>query len=247
MLAPRSSGRNPKVSIKTLFVYLATATTLACSGGSSNPAAPGSDSGSGGSGGSSSTSCRTFTTAADVTTVSGGVTTTAKVTGSFATSNRQSTSNTLFTNGSLCSTTLGNYQSVADFVDEVRVVPPVFLLTSTTTTTSGSCGGTSVTQTYTYDAQRRLTQQSASTGTTTYSAWDSAGRPTTGRSGTSTFTIVYDDAARTQTSTTSGSNGTSTGILTFDANGNQIRNEVRGASGTSVTTYSITSMDKVCK
>jgi hypothetical protein len=35
MLAPRSSGRNPKVSIKTLFVYLATATTLACSGGSS--------------------------------------------------------------------------------------------------------------------------------------------------------------------------------------------------------------------
>jgi hypothetical protein len=33
MLAPRSSGRNPKVSIKTLFVYLATATTLACSGG----------------------------------------------------------------------------------------------------------------------------------------------------------------------------------------------------------------------
>jgi YD repeat-containing protein len=172
----------------------------------------------------------------------------AKLTASFNSSANQSTVNTLFANGALCSTTVGSYRSTADFVDEVRVIPGVFLVTSSTTTNSGACGSSSGTVTFTYDAQRRLTQQTTSVGgTTTWTAWDGSGRPTTGSSPGVTYVQAYDDAARTVTTTTTNSSGASVGVLTFDANGNQIRNEVSGAAGTSITTFSITSTDRVCK
>src|SRR5207247_1833070 len=116
---------------------------------------------------------------------------------------------------------------------------------STTTSNSGGCGISTATTTYTYDSQRRLTQTTNVGGTTTWTAWDSAGRPTTGNSPGATYGIVYDDTARTSTTSSATSSGTSVGILTYDANGNQLRNEVRGSSGNSVTTYSITSTDKV--
>lgn len=243
MLALQNRRRNRKTSLSAICAAMAM--TMACSGGSSDTTSPSPISSGGGTSGSGT--CRTFTTAADVTTVSGGVTTNAKVTGAFNSSTNQSTSNTLFANGNACSTTIGSYRSTADFVDEVRVVPGVFLLTSSTTTNAVACGTGSGTTTYTYDAQRRLTQTANSGGTTTWTQWDNSGRPTLGSSPGATYVISYDDSARASTTTTTTSNGTSVGILTYDANGNQLRNEVRGSSGTSVTTYSINSTDKVCK
>jgi hypothetical protein len=110
-------------------------------------------------------------------------------------------------------------------VDEVAVIPPLTLSSSTTTTISGGTVPPSTgTATRTYDGQKRLlTQVSVSQGqtsTTTYTAWDSAGRPTAatvvsgGQSTSQSFT--YDNATRTQTS----SNAGVTCTQTFDQNGN---------------------------
>jgi hypothetical protein len=42
----------------------------------------------------------------------------------FDSSSRKATVNTNFANGAPCSTLVTSYNSVADFVDEVRVIPP---------------------------------------------------------------------------------------------------------------------------
>jgi hypothetical protein len=42
----------------------------------------------------------------------------------FDSSSRTATVNTNFANGAPCSTLVTSYNSVADFVDEVRVIPP---------------------------------------------------------------------------------------------------------------------------
>lgn len=67
---------------------------------------------------------------------------------------------------------------------------------------------------------RRLTGWTAVPGdTTTFTAWDSSGRPTTGSiSNSTTISNVYDDAARTETTTSNPGNTVST--QTFDAHGN---------------------------
>ena len=198
----------------------------------------------------SGSSCRTYPTNASVHTITtaSNVTFDALETGTFDASTKKSTVLTMFANGAPCSTHVANYNSVADFVDEVRVIPGVFLVTSDVNTNSGACGAGTATGTYTYDAQRRLTQISNSAGgVTTYTAWDASGRPTFGTSSGASTSIVYDDAARTATSTQVGSSGTSVGTLTFDANGNQVRNVVVQNGVTSTTTFTITATAQVCK
>ena len=82
------------------------------------------------------------------------------------------------------------------------------------------------TSTHTYDAQRRLVQTvstttqggQTTTANTTFTAWDSAGRPTASTSGTSQSTFVYDNATRTQVSTAVGTGVSCTQV--FDQNGN---------------------------
>jgi hypothetical protein len=159
-----------------------------------------------------------------------------------------STVNTNFAGGAPCSTVVTSYSSVADFVDEVSVIPPVFHSTTSVSTNSGACGAGTATQTYTYDSQRRLTQLSGPGSVTTYTAWDGSGRPTTGSTGGQTISITYDDANRSWTTTTTASNGSkSVGTLTFDANGNQIRNVVVSGNVTTTTTFNNTATATVCK
>ena len=75
------------------------------------------------------------------------------------------------------------YRSTADFVDEVKSIPPRTLSLRSTAT-----GGLSFSVNNSYDAQRRLTgftrTAAGETITTTYTSWDSAGRPTAGARGT---------------------------------------------------------------
>src|SRR5262249_8674530 len=144
----------------------------------------------------------------------------------FNATTKQSTVQTMFANGAPCSTNVTSYNSVADFVDEVRVIPGVILATGNTNTNSGSCGTVSGSNTYTYDGQRRVVQVSNTVGgVTTCTAWDSSGRPTVGRTnGGLTISNAYDDAARTWTGTQTQPNGTtSVATESFDANGAQTR------------------------
>ena len=141
------------------------------------------------------------------------------------------------------------YNSVEDFVDEVRVVPPIARIqTQSRRYMSGS--GPTGNLTYEYDATRRQTRISANMGgnplVTTYSAWDPLGRPTTAvvSSPASTITLQYkyDNAARTMTTT--GPAGVQ--VDTYDADGNMIREETTNGSGRTVYSFKIRT-DKVCK
>jgi YD repeat-containing protein len=255
----RSTHMRRSVHARVAGIVLLALMGITCGGssGSSGSGSNGSSSGSPTAPGPPTTtnSCRTYPTNANVQTTTSGtsIVFNALVTGDFDTSTRKATVTTKFANGAPCSVLVSNYNSVADFVDEVRVVPPVFHTTGTVGTNSGSCGTGTVTGAYTYDAQRRLTQISNSAGgVTTYTAWDSAGRPTVGTSTangvTSSTTITYDDAARSWSSVQTAPNGTkSLGTLTFDADGNQLKNVVVDGNVTTTTTYTNTATAKVCK
>jgi YD repeat-containing protein len=146
------------------------------------------------------------------------------------------------------------YEAVADFVDEVRVIPPISraMAGSTRYTPSGP-GARDSSQAFSYDAQRRLTQlvirsSGGPSQTMTYEAWDAAGRPTSlimtaGR--TFDLRYSYDDGARTMTIETPSIGAVQT--HTFDENGNQVR-EVSSAGGV-VTTYAwaIAATEKICR
>ena len=188
-------------------------------------------------------SCRTFATAATASTTSSGVTQALSLTGAFDSGAMRSTVTTLLPGGGPCSTTVATYRSIADFVDEVRVNPGVTLATTAVTTTSGACGSTTNTVTFSYDGSRRLTQFTSIGGTTSYTAWDGSGRPTSGSTSTGILiTNVYDDSARTLTQTQVSSGSRTVNAQTFDANGIQTRVVVTDGSGatTSTTTFGTT-------
>jgi YD repeat-containing protein len=171
----------------------------------------------------------------------------ATFTASFNSSVNQATITSHLPNGSVCTTTVNSYRSTADFVDEVRVIPPLTLVTATSTTGSAACGSGTSSVTYSYDSQRRLTQFTTPGGPTTYTAWDSSGRPTAGTYSGSSLSYVYNDGARTLTLTTISGAVTSVDTITFDANGTNIMEVVRTGSNVSTTTNTIASTDRVCK
>lgn len=232
--------------VSTMLVVAGLAAAAAC-GNSSNSGGPGGPSGSS----SGSGTCRTYATAANVTTTALGQTFNANLTGAFNTSNNTSTITTMSANGTPCTTSVSTYRSRADFVDEVRVIPGVLMQTSTTTTNSGGCGSGTSTVNYAYDGQRRLTSFTTSSlgvsGTTTYTAWDSSGRPTQGSFPGTTILNVYDDAARTMTQTQTTGGSTSTTVTTVDANGNQVSVVARSGPVTTTTTFTNTATAQVCK
>jgi hypothetical protein len=167
------------------------------------------------------------------------------------------------------------YSSVADFVDEGAVIGRALVSRSTSSGTvstpdlRGGCvsapfPATSVN--YTYDAQRRPTSASDSTGavTITYTAWDASGRPTRGTTTTSVcssepFSYGYDDAARTIVYTTErGGIGTcplSTSIYVYDGMGLLVRTSgtttlpspFGDSTITSVGVYLASATAQVCK
>lgn len=228
-----------------LLAALALASSMACgrkkvadNSSTGNPVAP-----------STQTGCRTYPTAATITTTIGNNTQTAFMTGLFNASTRTSTITSVLANGNTCSTSVSSYSSVADFVDEVRVIPGVSLQTSTTNTNGAGCGGSTATVQYTYDAQKRLVSFGSGGSLTTYSAWDSAGRPTLGGFPGTTIANAYDDATRTwvQTQTQTAGGSPSTTTTTFDANGNQLKVVTLSGNTTITTTYATSSTARVCK
>jgi hypothetical protein len=234
-------------SIACLTAIAAVLVGGACGGGSgssgssnpSNPTGPGTG---------TSGRCRTYPTVAGVTTTAAGITQNANLTGAFNASTNQATITISFGGGGLCSTAVHSYRSVADFVDEVRVVPPVPLVLSTTTTNSGSCGSGTATATNTYDAQRRLMQISSVGGTITYTAWDTSNRPTTGTMSTGgTITNVYNDPARTITQTQVSGGVTTVTTMSYDSNGAQtmVVVTISGAVVTT-TTFNNTATAQIC-
>jgi YD repeat-containing protein len=218
-----------------LAVSLAAAGTPAC-GGSSSPSPIGG-----------SNTCRTYPTAASVTTTTSGFTQNALLTGAFNASTNQSTVTTQFASGAPCTTTVNSYRSTADFVDEVRVIPPVSLQTSTSTTNAGACGSGTSNVSYAYDGQRRLTSFTSGGSTTTYTAWDSSGRPTAGSFPGTSIANVYNDSARTLTQTQTSGSATSVTTTTYDANGTNVMIVNTSGSVVSTTTITVTSTAQVCK
>lgn len=205
-------------------------------GGSSTPTAPSSSSG----GGSTGQPCRTYpTSATDVVTNPSAVppfTLTNTYTAVFNPSTNQITVTGNVKASTGCAgpfTAASTWGSLADFVAEVAVIPPLTRATRTERS-ANACGASATTTTLTYDGQNRLTQL----GTTSYTAWDSSGRPTagtqTGRAGPISWSFSYDNSTRIKTST-SILNGVPTAVsTTFDVNGNVIG--ISGAGTTSVTT-----------
>jgi YD repeat-containing protein len=244
----RLEGRTGRL----LGAIVITGVTAGCGGGGSGSGGGTPTSPTNGGGSSSGPACRTYFTNENITTRTSGtnIVFNAIQSANFDTSTKKATTQVKFTNGSVCGTGVASYNSVADFVDEVRVIPPVFLAVGTTSAGGGSCGGGAAAAgslTYHYDGSRRLTGWTAVPGdTTTFTAWDSSGRPTTGTTSSGgTLSLVYDDGARTSTATSNPGNTIST--LTFDANGNMIKQVLVTGGATVTTTFDITSTATVCK
>src|SRR4030095_10856620 len=127
--------------------------------------------------------------------------------------------------GPMTISTVTTYKSVDDVVDTVSAIPP--LVRSASLKLNGPGAMSTV---YTYDAQKRLTREVATTATAgivvlvtkEYSDWDTAGRPrkshittTPGNRPPSDEAIKYDDQTRTKTITTTGAD-IGTDVITFD-------------------------------
>lgn len=148
------------------------------------------------------------------------------------------------------------WETVADFVNEIaRTIPPLKL--SKRTKMGGEAPATIVNG---FDAGGRLVRSVSSNGstppvTTVYTGWDRFGRTTSGSLVTAAFSqsiaMVYDDAARTQTTTYTTipkSGATTTSVLkeTFDENGNTLLLDRQTPAGRSTTTMTFQKTDVVC-
>jgi hypothetical protein len=159
-------------------------------------------------------------------------------------------------------TDVRTYASAADFVDEVKIVGRDLC------TSEIYSGGYIATDTYIYDAQRRVigmqAQEPVDTGVGasayTYSAWDDQGRPTTGTLDAPqngcvgmSVSIEYDDQARKKSTviSTAGGHGSNCGsqIITqwvvYDANGNVVEQLHPFEQVSAKTT--VTKTARVCK
>ena len=195
--------------------------------------------------------CRTFS-AEEVRTVTGAAAGTISQTCRFdlPTTSRICAMRTRLSNTSFEVSYTDKYNSVADFVDEIRIVPPIARIqTQTRRYTSGS--GPNAQLTYEYDATRRQTRVSANMSgnllVTTYSTWDQLGRPTTAKisSAASTIELKYkcDDVLRTMTTT--GPAGSQ--VDTYNADGNMIREVSEDGSGRAIYDVKINKTERVCK
>jgi hypothetical protein len=195
--------------------------------------------------------CRTFT-ADEVRSVSGAASGTISQTCRFdlPTTSRICTMRTRLSNTSFDVTYTDKYNSVADFVDEIRMVPPIARIQQQSRRyTSGSGANGEIK--YEYDATGRQTRLTTNMGgnllVTSYSVWDPKGRPTTAKvsSAASTFELKYkyDDVLRTMTTT--GPAGVQ--IDTYDADGNMIHEVAESGSGKTIFAFKINKTEKVCK
>ena len=147
------------------------------------------------------------------------------------------------------SVSVTRHATIADVVDEVAVNPPLQRALGTTTTVTGAGADSISTSTLEYDAQKRLvsvvseSRPSGQRSTTTYTAWDAAGRPTmasvVSAGPATTQAISYDDARRTQSMTSGGVMCTQT----FDENGNPSA----GSCGGATVSTTILTTQRICR
>jgi hypothetical protein len=223
----------------TLCLLAAGLTTVACN----------KDNGTG----PSDVSCRTFATQLTQVTTSGAQQSTLSGTCFF----NQATnvlSCTYASGGTTCYTQVQSYASAADYVDEIKVIPPTRLLNQETTTNLAPCGLPTKTTLFTYDGQRRLmrTVDQGTNATVTYTTWDSSGRPTAGANPgppAATYTNAYSDANRTDTLTLAVTGGLTTTTTTTYNTDAIVTNVNAVLNPTTTVTSVITPIGtaKVCK
>jgi hypothetical protein len=204
----------------------------------------------------SAPSCRELATELSVQmTATGGFTASARTTCAFDRETKQVTCTLQQSDprGSSTMTTTSTYASVADIVDEIAVIPPLtYVLKAGGTQTGNPTPGT---VTNSFDAKRRITKtvntSASAESTTTFTAWDEAGRPTeaqdVGKGFSNRRSISYDNVARTRTTVVNG--GPLRTVETFDANGNQIET-LATSGGTAIaskTAITVVSSQRVCK
>lgn len=218
-----------------------TAPSASQSGGGSGPGTGSAPTGGGG-GTASPTACRTGVATYRIVTTSSAVTSTVNGSCTFNPTAVEGTCTNQYSDS-----TGQNFTSVSttrnatrgDVVDEVSVIPPLNLSVSTVTTLPiAGQGTTTLTATRTFSGRRLLTNTSVSQpslgppSVTTYLAWDAADRPTAGTVVTGGQSVpqsfTYDNATRTQTSTSAGATCTQT----FDQNGNPAVGTCSGATAT---------------
>lgn len=200
--------------------------------------------------GPSPTSCRTYATSYLQAGTVAGLPINDAQTCSFNEATNQLTCTLTRSGASGCGTSVATYPSKAAFVDEVRVVPPLTLMTSYTVALQNVCGGGGGTVTYSYDGQRQTGfVDGAITGT--YTNWDSSGRPTAGTlavGGISTSqTITYNDATRTATTTSIGGGSTTTQSYEYDTRGIVVRTTLNAPGVSSTSTVTTNATGQVCK
>lgn len=195
--------------------------------------------------------CRTYSVE-EVRTLSGAGSGTISQTCHFdtATYERVCTIRSRISAGSFTLNLTDKYASVADFVDEIRVVPPIARIQKQTRRfTSGPAANADVT--YEYDGARRQTRLSTLVNgnlmVMTYNSWDVVGRPTGGMSSSRASTIslkyTYDAAARTMTIT--GPAGVE--VDTFNADGNMIHEVSTDGGGKTDFAIAIHKAEKICR
>jgi hypothetical protein len=205
-------------------------------------------------------SCRTIATASTTHTKGHGFTTDTTAACSYDRTTNKATCTNRYTDSHGTKTTsvsVTTYESLADAIDEVRVVPPLRKSMRTDTTVKSGRGTTTSSLVNTYDRQKRLVQEvgtatASAKFTTTYTSWDKAGRPTAGRTVhpgvTNSLTITYNDATRTQTTTSTAGGLRISCDLTFDANGNPVSTTCVGsAASSSSSTTRTTATERICR
>jgi len=195
--------------------------------------------------------CRTYS-AEEVRTLSGAGSGTIRQTCRFdaATFERACAMRSKTNAGSFTLNLTDKYASVADFVDEVRVVPPIARIQRQTRRFASSPAA-NADVTYEYDPARRQVRMSTDMNgnpiVMTYNAWDNMGRPTvamsSSRGSTMSLKYAYDDAARTMTIT--GPAGVE--VDTYNADGNMIREVSTDGSGKTEYAVEIVKTETICR
>jgi YD repeat-containing protein len=154
----------------------------------------------------------------------------------------------VFSCTSSCWPSVARYASLADFVDESQTMGRILRQGFESTDNCGGNGHTSLT--YSYDSQKRVITYGSPGIQFTVTTWDGRGRPVRAVSTLLglTETTVYDDAARTvTTSDTSSSLGPlSVETLTYDSDGNLVRDEGSGGGTATVESTTVLSTATVC-
>jgi hypothetical protein len=238
-------------------VALACGITLGgCGGGSASPIAPGAT--PPGSGPPAAQTCRTYSTqqTTALTSSDGAQSATIVQSCTYDSSANELACTLNHSDSSGFSYSVRNvarYASAADFVDEVRVVPPLSLATGGTIAYTPASTAPGSSYSFAYDAQRRQTQRvfqftNGTTQTVVHTGWDAAGRPTGATLSIpepTTLLYAYNDAARSYTITTPSVGGVQT--HTFNADGNLISLVATVAGRTTTQTVAISGTGRVCK